>query len=301
MTERRSDTMMERRSERMRNFNAPDTDCKKAIYSSGLRTSKLSDSEFGVEGAGKARRSSTTDIDYTRNSEEGPSVDKTAFRRNGARFHSVSTSFGLTRYCAWVNPEANKESWQHREEVTSEHNLRHAAVQFALNDRREGDWMGTYEREIVGDALQKMLLFEQLKPTQLSECMRCMVEMEVAQGERVCTQGETNASDMFVVIAGSVDIWVKPHGEGEAKHVATVGPGGALGENALLHASTRTATVVSTAGWRFLGGGRAVRPAAQLSAVRHQIVRHRRGRALGGEAAMRGGGGAGGAQPRRGH
>ena len=238
MTERRSDTMMERRSERMRNFNAPDTDCKKAIYSSGLRTSKLSDSEFGVEGAGKARRSSTTDIDYTRNSEEGPVVDKTAFRRNGARFHSVSTSFGLTRYCAWVNPEANKETWQHREEVTSEHNLRHAAVQFALNDRREGDWMGTYEREIVGDALQKMLLFEQLKPTQLSECMRCMVEMEVAQGERVCTQGETNASDMFVVIAGSVDIWVKPHGEGEAKHVATVGPGGALGENALLHAST---------------------------------------------------------------
>lgn len=159
MTDRRSDTMMERRSERMRNFAAPDTDCKKAIYSSGLRASKLSDSEFGLDdGPRQARRSSTTDIDYTRNSEEGPVVDKTAFRRNGARFHSVSTSFGLTRYCAWVNPEANKESWQHREEVTSEHNLRHAAVQFALNDRREGDWMGTYEREIVGDALQKMLL-----------------------------------------------------------------------------------------------------------------------------------------------
>lgn len=62
--------------------------------------------------------------------------------------------------------------------------------------------------------------------------------------ERICTQGEVG-DRMYIIATGQVDI-VLQVGPNRAERIATLGPGMALGESAIVHGCPRTATCVAS-------------------------------------------------------
>jgi rhodanese-related sulfurtransferase len=95
-------------------------------------------------------------------------------------------------------------------------------------------------------SLMNAQLFRQMPFEQLVRCAEAMQEREVKEGEDVVKQGEPG--DYFYVIkAGSADV-LRADG-GQAIKVATLGAGASFGEEALLKAEPRNATVrMATAG-----------------------------------------------------
>ena len=209
-----------------------------ACRASGLRSSKLSDVDFG-ESKVTNRRSSTTAVPSANHIEENRRIAG----RHGARYHSICTSFGVTRLCEWVNTEAEQDvSAFRRPVVLAEANLQTEALQFVNNAQGGDSWMGKYEKELISENLQKMLLFERLSPKQLASMMSCMTSVDLKAGAVACEQGDTDAQAMFILLMGALEVWVtKPNGE--KKRVATIGPGGTFGEKSLLYSKEHTATV----------------------------------------------------------
>ncbi len=97
---------------------------------------------------------------------------------------------------------------------------------------------GTRERVA---SLMNAQLFRQMPFEHLVRCAEAMEESEVKEGEDVVRQGEPG--DYFYVIkAGSADV-LRADGDGQVIKVATLGPGASFGEEALLKAEPRNATV----------------------------------------------------------
>jgi CRP-like cAMP-binding protein len=84
-------------------------------------------------------------------------------------------------------------------------------------------------------------LFKNMPFEHLVRCAEAMSESEVTAGEDVVTQG--GPGDYFYVIkAGSADV-LRTESDGNTVKVASLGPGASFGEEALLKAEPRNATV----------------------------------------------------------
>ncbi len=97
--------------------------------------------------------------------------------------------------------------------------------------------------EVVG-FLKETMLFAPLAPETLERIARAMEFLQVAAGTPIIREGDQGDS-LFVVCVGQVDV-LKDDATGTPRVVATLGPGDAFGEIALLSRTQRTASVVST-------------------------------------------------------
>lgn len=84
--------------------------------------------------------------------------------------------------------------------------------------------------------LGKISIFSGIEVEQLLGVAEISEEVSFDEGAVVFSQGEP-ASDLYVVLSGSVDVLVGTH------PVATLGPGQCFGELAILDRLTRTATI----------------------------------------------------------
>ena len=89
------------------------------------------------------------------------------------------------------------------------------------------------------ERLRRLPLFEELDHHDLSQLLRWVREVEVADGTLLFEQGSM-PHDLFVIEEGAVQV---VH-DGEA--IATLGPGDVVGEMALLKLERRWASVVAT-------------------------------------------------------
>ena len=111
--------------------------------------------------------------------------------------------------------------------------------------------------KIVG-FLERVPLFNGLKPRQLQLIARRCVEREFAAGQPIVTQGQ-GGEGFFVIVSGRAEAIREHHGERAV--VNTFGPSDYFGEMALLDDGLRTASVVTTepttcvvlARWDFFG------------------------------------------------
>jgi CRP-like cAMP-binding protein len=94
--------------------------------------------------------------------------------------------------------------------------------------------------------LAEIPLFAGLDDAQRAEIAQVAVEVEVAEGDVIATQGDLGHS-LFAIESGTVD--VSANGE----RLATLGPGDVFGEVAVMAAGIRMATVVATSPVRLIG------------------------------------------------
>ena len=125
-----------------------------------------------------------------------------------------------------------------------------------LSDKQEVNSIAALDegaRERIA-SLMNAQLFKHMPFEHLVRCAAAMEEAEVKNGEEVVTQGAPG--DYFYVIkAGSADVWRADAGQPEIK-VASLGPGASFGEEALIKAEPRNATVRMTTGGRVLKLGK---------------------------------------------
>ncbi len=93
-------------------------------------------------------------------------------------------------------------------------------------------------------ALERVPLFQGLKPRQLEALAKQFVEREYAAGEAIVTQGR-GGEGFFVVVSGGAEA-IRTRADGSQQTVNTFGPTDYFGELALLDDGPRTASVVTT-------------------------------------------------------
>jgi len=93
-------------------------------------------------------------------------------------------------------------------------------------------------RDVFVDHLQAVPLFETCSRKDLQRLARHSEHVTVRAGKSLVTEGETG-HEFFVIVSGTAK--VLRHG----RKIATVGPGDAFGELALLERAPRNATVVA--------------------------------------------------------
>lgn len=95
-------------------------------------------------------------------------------------------------------------------------------------------------------ALSRIPLFDGIERRDLERLARSFRERAFREGETVMREGDPGAG-FFVILDGSAHITVR------GQTVATLGPGEALGEMALLDEAPRSATVVAATDLRCVG------------------------------------------------
>jgi CRP/FNR family cyclic AMP-dependent transcriptional regulator len=93
-------------------------------------------------------------------------------------------------------------------------------------------------RDVFIDHLQQVSLFAACSRKDLQLVARRAEEVHVSAGKTLVTEGETG-HEFFVILSGTAR--VSRHG----RKIATLGPGAAFGELALLEKAPRNATVVA--------------------------------------------------------
>ncbi len=96
------------------------------------------------------------------------------------------------------------------------------------------------KRDAKIDMLAKVPLFAGFSRKQLGDVARHTDEAEYAKGAEIARQGEVGR-EAFVVVSGSV--MVRRNG----RKVASVGPGGVVGEMGIIDSEPRTADIVAEA------------------------------------------------------
>ena len=93
--------------------------------------------------------------------------------------------------------------------------------------------------------------FRQLPLERVRMAFECMRPLELAAGSTVVREGE--AGDQYYILeTGTAEVWRSDPMTGETAQVATLGPGDAFGEEALLLGGFRNATVTLTTPARLL-------------------------------------------------
>jgi CRP/FNR family cyclic AMP-dependent transcriptional regulator len=103
---------------------------------------------------------------------------------------------------------------------------------------RSLDSLFVARRDVFVDHLQAVPLFATCSRKDLQRLAKHSEDINVAAGKALVTEGETG-HEFFVIVSGSAK--VLRHG----RKIATVGPGDAFGELALLERAPRNATVVA--------------------------------------------------------
>lgn len=99
--------------------------------------------------------------------------------------------------------------------------------------------MAFWKRETEpAEWLARVALFEGFTPEELSRVARLSEERTAAAGDQLMDQGDPGL-ECFVVVDGTVGVSVR------GENVAAIGPGGVVGEMALIDHRPRSATVVA--------------------------------------------------------
>lgn len=93
--------------------------------------------------------------------------------------------------------------------------------------------------------LAELPLFAGCTRKELTRIAQLTFQAECAAGERLCTEGETG-EECFIVLEGNASVTMA------GTHVATIAPGGFVGEMAVLDGGPRVATVTALTGMRLL-------------------------------------------------
>jgi len=93
------------------------------------------------------------------------------------------------------------------------------------------------EIKFIDDCCQTQMLFTGLGEDQRRAIINQMYRIDVPKGTKIIKQGDTNATDFYVIQEGSFDIFV------DDTNVAHFGKGQCFGDLALLHEAPRAATV----------------------------------------------------------
>jgi CRP/FNR family cyclic AMP-dependent transcriptional regulator len=88
------------------------------------------------------------------------------------------------------------------------------------------------------DALRQAPLFAGLSKKELAELARHTEDLEVAEGQVIVREGETG-HEFFVILEGNAKV------SRQGRKIASIGPGAAFGELALLEKAPRNATVTA--------------------------------------------------------
>ncbi|MGZ8482262.1 MAG: cyclic nucleotide-binding domain-containing protein, partial [Candidatus Limnocylindria bacterium] len=92
------------------------------------------------------------------------------------------------------------------------------------------------------EALRASQLFAHLPDDELARLVDSSEPVQLSAGERLLTEG-SDANEFFVVVEGDVEV-TKRSGEGELP-IAIVGPGGIVGEMAVIETRPRNASVTA--------------------------------------------------------
>jgi serine/threonine protein kinase/CRP-like cAMP-binding protein len=170
----------------------------------------------------------------------------------GRRGSGIEEETGAVRLQGWVNPESVSSKVK-RDAVMaeSEFELRTTVAKLEKDDvsQEQAEWMIK--------VLRKHFLFSSMPTEQLLRVVKHMQKVDCLPGVDLVTQGDTEASDFFIVASGSFEVIVVKREEakrdrddeppepqaGQPVVVAQLGASACLGEMALLYNSTRTATV----------------------------------------------------------
>ncbi len=96
--------------------------------------------------------------------------------------------------------------------------------------------------EAVAEGLGSSGIMRQLPPEQLQKVMESMVPVEIDAGEPVVRQGDPG-EEYFLIEEGDAEVWREDAFTQQSACLATLGPGDAFGEEALLQGGYRNATV----------------------------------------------------------
>lgn len=89
-------------------------------------------------------------------------------------------------------------------------------------------------------------MFQDLPQAALEIIIDSMHAVSVPAGTDIIRQGDSPASEFYVLEEGSCEVWVKTSAGGKPTKAITYSSGSAFGELALLYSSPRAATVRST-------------------------------------------------------
>ncbi|KAF5835635.1 putative cGMP-dependent protein kinase [Dunaliella salina] len=103
-----------------------------------------------------------------------------------------------------------------------------------------------HTKSIIADAVRDNLLFQDLPPAALDIIIDSMHPVTVPAGVDIIRQGESPASQFYVLEEGSCDVWARSSSKHKPKLCASYQSGGAFGELALLYSAPRAATVQAT-------------------------------------------------------
>jgi CRP-like cAMP-binding protein len=121
--------------------------------------------------------------------------------------------------------------------------------QFATLDPRASlETLSTFEKMML---LRNVPLFVGLDPDDLEQLSGIAHERRYAAGMNLCKEGETG-DEVFLVVSGKVQAWVKSAGGGAPRVLGESGEGSCIGEMAALDNAPRTAWVTATAETRTL-------------------------------------------------
>lgn len=96
-----------------------------------------------------------------------------------------------------------------------------------------------FHRDPKLSAIRGLPLFANCSEAEIQEIAAIADELWLPRGRELTHEG-AYGQEFVVIVAGSAEVYKR------GKHVATLGPGGFVGEIALLTGRPRTATVVST-------------------------------------------------------
>ncbi len=89
------------------------------------------------------------------------------------------------------------------------------------------------------DLIKGVPLFEHCSKSELQHIAQIADEIDLREGKELIREGE-RGREFFVIVSGEVDVRRK------GRKIATLGPGGFVGEMALLSKAPRSATVTAT-------------------------------------------------------
>jgi len=113
-----------------------------------------------------------------------------------------------------------------------------------INEHAKGSPISHEEAEFLMARLQNHFLFKFLSEASLKMLCERMEKRSVQTGEFLVKQGD-EASEMYVVMEGGFDVYVKKEGADAPLKVAHCGGGACLGEMALMYDTKRTASLVA--------------------------------------------------------
>jgi len=126
------------------------------------------------------------------------------------------------------------------------------------------------EIKFIDDCCQTQMLFTGLGEDQRRAIIYQMYRVEVSEGVKIITQGDTNANDFYVIQEGGFDILV------DNTNVAHFGKGQCFGELALLHNAPRAATVQASENSKLFAVHRLAFRTALRNKVKEQGSRNQR-------------------------